>query len=158
MERLVRGFITGVIATIIKDILNWFSYGILHFAKTTYAHFMFVMLSGRKPATIYDVMFGQLFEIAFGGAVGIVFIYYAYKTTKKNSLWFKGILFGEFIYLSVYGFGTFFKLPLLAIIPTSTMASNFISTAIYGLILGLGTYWWGKRIGDWDDSKLIKLK
>lgn len=148
MDRLVRGFIIGVIAAAIKDILNWISYTQLHFAKTTYAHLMFVLLSGRKPATIYDLIFGQFFEVMFGGAVGIMFIYYAYRTTHKNNLWFKGILFAEGIYLVVFALGTFFKMPLLFDVPTGTLVSNFSNTGVYGLSLGLGIYWWGKKTGD----------
>ncbi len=153
MDRLVRGFIVGVIAAIIKDITNWISYTVLHFSKTTYAHSMFVLLAGRIPATFYDVMFGQFFEIMFGGIVGIMFIYYAYRTKSKKNLWFKGILFTEGVYAAVYALGTFFKFPLLNNVPTGTLVSNLIGTGINGLILGLVVFWWGNRIGDFGYSQ-----
>lgn len=153
MDRLVRGLVIGIIATTIKDIMNWISYTQLHFAKTTYAHLMFVLLSGRTPVTIYDLIFGQFFEVMFGGAVGIMFIYYAYRTTNKRNLWFKGILFTEGVYLAVFALGTFFKMPLLFNVPTGTLVSNFINTGVNGLILGWGTYWWGKKIGDFVDEQ-----
>lgn len=150
MDRFLRGLVIGFIAVIVKDALNWFSYLVLHFSKSTYAHFMFVMISGRKPGSIFDVAFGQVFELAFGSVVAVAFIYFAYRTKNKSTLWLKGIVFGNAVYLAVFSLGTFFKMPLLYDVPTYTMIATLISTTIYGFLIGMGVYMWGRKLGDWD--------
>lgn len=158
MDRFVRGFIIGVVATIIKDVLNLFSYSVLHFAKNTYAQFMGIILLGYVPRTTTEIVYAELMDIAFNGLIGVVFIYYAYRTHNKKNLWLKGIFFGEGLYIGIYSIGTFFGLPILSHVPIETAISNFITSGIDGFLIGIGVYWWGKRIGDFDGEKPQKIK
>jgi len=162
MDRLVRGFIIGVIGSLIKGVINWFSYGILHITKKTYGHFMAGMIYGRPVANNFDLFFAQLVEMGFSAMLGVAFIYYAYRTENKRNLWFKGIMFGTGAYLFFYAIGTFFKVPALGKISTATAISSIVTSAIYGLVIGVLTYWWGKKRGDFErktpEKKIKRFK
>jgi Zn-dependent protease with chaperone function len=150
LDRFVRGFIIGVATSAVKDVLSYISYYVLHFTKATYGHLMAVYLLGRSPRTTFELIFSQIAELGIEGAVGVVFIYYAYRTKNKKNLWLKGIFFAFAVYFLTYVFGTFFRLPLIGRPAIETAVSNFITTAIFGVLMGAVTYWWGKRIGDFS--------
>ncbi len=152
MDRFVRGFIIGVVAGLIKNGINWFSYSVLHFTKKTYAHFMTSFLLGREAKTGLDLVFAQIVEVGFGGLVGVAFIYFAYRTKNKENLWFKGGIFGSLVYGLVYNIGTFFRITYQMNIAIETAINNIFTSSIFGVLLGLGVYWWGKKIGDFGND------
>lgn len=156
MDRFVRGFIIGVVANSIKDGFNWFNYAVLHYVKATYAHFMAAFFLGREVRTGYDLVFAQIVDLGFGGLVGVLFIYFAYRTKNKKNLWFKGIIFSSIIYGLAYNIGTFFRVPYQFNVPIETAAFNMLGSGINGVLMGVGTYWWGKKNGDFGNDE-IKL-
>lgn len=98
------------------------------------------------------------FILGFEGFLGVVFIYFAYRTKNKKTLWFKGALFGLAIFLSVYGIGTLYRLPLINIVPAKTAMAQTVNSSLYGILLGLGIYRWGKRRSDWDKEEKPKRR
>lgn len=152
MDRMVRGFIIGIATGAVKDILSFISYS-LHFSTATYGHLMSVYIYGKSARTTLELVFSQLVELGIGGAVGVAFIYYAYRTKNKKNLWFKGIIFAYGVYFLTYMFGTFFRLPLVGTPALKTSISNFITTAIFGILMGWVNYVWAKKIGDFSEEK-----
>lgn len=157
MDRFVRGFIIGAVASGIKDILSWLDYFYLHFTDATYAHLMGIVLFGRKPVTISELILSQTVEVMFEGFLGVVFIYFAYKTASKKNLWFKGIFFANAVYFSTFAIGSLYKLPVVYSPSVGTNASTLITSTIYGIFMGLGVYWWGKRLGEWDTETVSQV-
>ena len=158
MDRFERGFIIGVVASGIKDILSWLDYSILHFTKATYAHLMGVILFGRVVNTTSELIYSQLVEIGFEGFIGILFIYFVYRTENKRNFWFKGILFANGVYIFTSAINTFFRLPTLNLMTLETSISTAITSTIFGVFMGLGVYWWGIRIGDFESEQTERKK
>lgn len=152
LDRFTRGLIVGVTTSAIKDALSFFSYYVLHFTKATYGHLMAVFLYGRAPRSIFELLIAQFVELGIEGALGITFIYYAYRTKNKKNLWLKGIFFAYTVYLGAYFTGTFYRLPLIGKPAIETVICNFITTTIFGILMGAMTYWWGKKLGDFSDE------
>lgn len=152
MDRFVRGFIVGVVAATVKDTLNWLSFS-LHIAKHTYAEYSYTLLSGHLPAGTIDYVVGQLFELGLGGVLGILFTYYAHRTAGKRNLWFKGVFFALGLYFMTYVTGTLFHLQDIGHLDTTTIISNFITSTVDGMLLGLGVYWWGARRDEWGATQ-----
>jgi hypothetical protein len=88
MDRFLRGFIIGVLTSAVKDAINLFSNFMLHFSRATYADYMSIILIGKPAKTTALFIISQILELGFEGLIGIVFIYFAYRTKNKKTLWF----------------------------------------------------------------------
>jgi hypothetical protein len=153
MDRFLRGFIVGVAADALKDALNLFSYYVLHLSKLRYADFISVLLLGHKINNTPDFIMSQILELGYAGTIGVLFIFFAYQTSNKRLLWFKGIFFGETAFLFAYALGSFFKIPHIYKVSAGTAISQFITSGIYGVGLGLGTYWWESKLGGFKKNE-----
>lgn len=158
MDRFVRGFIIGMATSAIKDILSWIDYLYLGFTNATYAHLMGAILFGRRITTASELVLAQIIELGFEGFIGVLFIYFAYRTFNQTNLWFKGVFFANAVYVSTFAIGSFFRVPVLYQPSVGTSASTFITSTIYGVFMGLAVYWWGKRVGDFEVERVDKNK
>jgi hypothetical protein len=120
----------------------------LHSSKLLFADYFCIILLGHTVNSAADFIIAEIMEFGYGGMLGVIFIYYAYRTYNKKTLWFKGILLAEAGYLIAYALGTFFRLPELNIIDTTTAVLQVSSTAIFGVLLGLGVLGWGNKLED----------
>lgn len=154
MDRFVRGCIIGMVTSAIKDTLSWVDYIYLGFTNATYAHLMGGIIFGRRINTPAEIILAQIVELGFEGFIGILFIYFAYRTYNKGNLWFKGILFADSVYLFTFAIGSFFKLPVLHLASVGTSASTLLTSTIFGALMGVGVNWWGKKVGDLEDEEI----
>ena len=111
MDRFTRGFILGFATSASKDILNLLNYHVFHLTKVRFADFMANIVLGHKANTLLELVVCQILELGYEGIMGVVFIYFAYRTRHKQNLWFKGIVFSECIYALNYAVASLFKLP-----------------------------------------------
>jgi hypothetical protein len=153
MDRFVRGFILGFATSAVKDIINLLNYHVFHSTNVRFADFMGNMVFRHKANSMIELVVCQILELGYEGVLGVIFIYFAYHTYNKKNLWFKGIVFSEGIYVLNYALASFFKLPIIQLVDLKTVLSQSLSSAVFGAILGLGVYWWGKKLGDFEDTK-----
>jgi len=78
------GSVGGGLEVSVKNVLNLISY-YSHFANGTYAHFMAVMLMGTQAKAPIEHIVAQIIELLMTGMIGIIFIYYAYRTELKKT-------------------------------------------------------------------------
>lgn len=133
-DRFLRGFLAGVIASLIQNTVNLFSYHVLNYAKKRYLDFASEMLLGRMPETLFEAIFAQISQILFSGFLGVLFAYLLVSINTKNYL-FKGWLYAIILWFFIYASGIAFKIPSLHKVAIQTAVSNFIGTTIYGLVL-----------------------
>lgn len=141
MDRFIRGFIIGITAGGVKDLLSYISY-ILGWTNASYGHWMGAYLLGRPIRSSLEFIYAQVVELGLTGIIGIGFMYFAHRTGSKNNLWFKGLLAAQTIYFLAYVLATFFRLPLIATPDIGTSLSNLVTTSVYGILMGILTGRW----------------
>jgi len=144
-DRLNRGFAAGIIAGIVMDIWNYFSYYILHLTNMRLLDYASVILTDKKVFILWEEIFFQLAQLFFSGAVGVIFAYLIIKINSRSCL-FKSWFFSTCIWFSVFAIASLFKVPYLYKSPTATTLSNFIGASIYGVVLAQLLYWMDNRL------------
>jgi uncharacterized membrane protein len=152
MDRFTRGFILGVISSAIKDAINLLDYYVFHITNIRYPDFMASLVFGRHIKSMFELIICQILELGYEGILGIMFIYLAYRTHNKRNLWFKGFIFGTTAYIINYTLGAFYKLPVMQLVDAKSVISQVLTSAIFGVLMGMGVYWWGKKSGDFKDK------
>jgi hypothetical protein len=135
-DRQLQGFLAGVAAGVVKDLLDCFSYGVLHFTSYRYLDFAAQILYGRKPSFWWDALFAQGIELFFCGLLGVLFVRAMPGATKRNAL-FKGWFFGVTVWLFLCSLGVIYDVPYFTKTNWQTSNSDFITSSVYGIILAL---------------------
>lgn len=141
-EKLIRSFVAGVLGGIVKDILDFISYYVLHFTNYRYLDFAAQILYGNEPKFWWDLTFAQIIELIFCGLVGILYNTVIPKNTNRNYL-IKGWLYGVTVWLFLCTMGMIYRIPYFSNPPWQTTNSDFITSSIYGVVLA-----WSLRLLD----------
>lgn len=149
MDNFVRGFIIGVLTSAVKDGINAIDYFVFHITNIRYPDFMASIVMGRPIHTVAEYIICQIIELGYEGMIGILFIYFANRTRYKKNLWFKGLIIGIGAYIINYALASFFKLPVIKLVDAKTIISQVLTSGLFGILMGICTYWWGKRLGDY---------
>lgn len=133
-DRFTFGFYSGVIAGLVLNILNLISYYVLKIATLRYIDFMAIIVFGNKPMNAFDTILALLIHLGFVGVLGIIFVYLVPFIGSQN-LVLKGLIFGLTTFLVTYSITALFGLRDLTIIPPYTVASNIVTSSVFGLVL-----------------------
>lgn len=133
MDKVTKGFLAGILASIPINILNLFAY-FSNLTTMSFLNWAGIFLFGRLTNTLGEKTLGQLGQIIFSGFVGIGFTYIASYKSRANYL-FKGWLFSMAIWGFVFAAAVAFRIPYLSHLPLKTVLSNLILTSIFGLLL-----------------------
>jgi hypothetical protein len=131
-EKLIRSFVAGVIGGIVKDIVDFIFYYLLHFGNYRYLDFAAQILYGTKPHFWWDSIFAQFIELIFCGFLGVLYYVLIPKETNKHYL-IKGWLYGVSIWLFLCTMGMIYKIPYFTKTPWQTTNADFITSSIYGI-------------------------
>ena len=148
MDRLDRGFILGALTSSVKDILNLINFHVFHITNIRYLDFMANLVLGRPVHSLAETIICQILEIGYEGLIGMIFIIFAYHCPYRKNLWFKGMVMGTIVYFLNYSVASLYKLPVIRLTDAKTVTSQIVTSVIFGLLLGIGVKWWGKKIGD----------
>lgn len=122
-----------MLAGIPMVIINLLSF-YLNFARKTYADWMGIILYGRVPLNAFDNVLAQIVHFGFLGVLGIAFAYFIPLVGSSHYL-FKGWVFSTIVFALLYAITTIYQMPGLAMVEPYTVASNLISSSIFGLVL-----------------------
>jgi ABC-type phosphate/phosphonate transport system permease subunit len=139
-DRFTLGFIAGIIGAIPMNAMSLFNYHVTHLAELRYLDFAGFMIFGKLPKTAGEVILSQIVQLAFSGVLGALFAKFLEWVTPENA-WFKGVLWGTGAWFVLYSITVIYKIPALSTPNFTTALLQNISTAIYGIILGL-TFGW----------------
>jgi hypothetical protein len=144
-NKIYLGAISGVVATLTKDILNQglYSLGILKTLFAQYAIGMYV--SPQEAKVLPGILAGYLVDFGLSALLGIIFIGVIEKTKPKH-LVFQGFLFGSAMYMLIYGALLSFGISSVkerGLIDVTLMIACHLA---YGLTLGLMVRKFGKRV------------
>jgi len=134
-DRFTRGFIAGFVAGSAMSVFSWLSYHVLDWTELRYLDWAAVVLYGRKPITLDEVLFAQLGHLFFAGLVGVGFAFLIPRVTSMNFL-LKSLVYSTFIWFMLYSVAIAYKMPFLSRISLESASSNLVGAIIYGLVLG----------------------
>jgi hypothetical protein len=133
-DRFSLGFYSGVIAGLLLNALNLVSYYFLNIATLRYLDFMAIIIYGNKPMNAFDTILALIIHLGFTGMCGVFYFYTVPLINTQNHM-FKGILFGLTIFMVTYSITFLLKVNELMVVPPYTVASNVVTSSIYGLSL-----------------------
>lgn len=132
-DRISAGFIGGLTAGLAMLIPDYLLTYVKYDPERLY-NWAAVVILGRLPAHIYDVILAQAAQLFFAALIGILFSYMILKFTSGNYL-FKGWLFGVTAWFTVYAVAILFRLPYLQTHTFKSSFSHLIAATVYGLVL-----------------------
>lgn len=138
-DRLTRGFIAGIAAGIVQDLIDFTAY-LLNFVQLRYLDWVSIMVFGVKPQTAAETILSLGGEILFSGILGIAFVFLIRRVSSTN-IFFKGCLFGLVTWFGIYSIMTLFKVRGLHFIDFNTALSDVITSSIFGLVLVYTLLW-----------------
>lgn len=149
-DRLLRGALAGIIASLFMLTWNFFSRYIVHFAKQTWLESLSQLVLGHSPKDIMDFIaaFGSF--IIWNGFIGAIFVRFVVPD-RDGSYLGRAVGYGFIWWFFLYTIGTMYKITTLNIVASLTVFSNWISVMIFGIVLG----WLSKR---WDVLEAEKRK
>lgn len=133
-DRFVNGFIAGMLGGILMSVLNIISFYVLGIAELLYLDWAAVLIFGYRYATFLEAVIGQMGQLLFAAAAGVLFAYLLPLISSKYYL-FKGWIYGLLIWFGTYAVTTLFKVTPLIPIKADTVLSNIFTASVYGLIL-----------------------
>ncbi|MFW5972274.1 MAG: hypothetical protein ACOCRL_02180 [Bacillota bacterium] len=133
-DRFTAGFIAGSLAGIISSSVN-FLLMLFNFGTLRYIDFAGILIYGRKPLNFQEDLFAYIGFIIFSGLLAELFVYLI-KFTGNSYYWFKSALFGTGSWFFIYAVSLLFKMPFLRRISFNSSINNFISSLVYGLLIG----------------------
>lgn len=137
-DRVLIGGIAGALAFMTRDIWSFFAKQIGLAKFYVWQITASVFMDKKEAGTFFGNVVGILGDIAFGSAVGIVFVYFVKVTNTKNFI-IKGWGFGLATWLLVYAI-LYGALPSSAASAPKDALSNvsaFIGHSILGISLGI---------------------
>ncbi len=143
-DKLLQGFLAGVAGGVVKDLLDFFLYGVVRFTNYRYLDFAAQILYGHKPTFWWDTLFAQFIELIFCGLLGALFIKAIPDAAAKNSL-FKGWIFGVTIWLFLCSMGVIYHVPYFTKTPWQTANSDFITSSAFGICLSIALRYLGRK-------------
>lgn len=109
----------------------WFMYK-LHFTKLRYLDFAAVLTYNHRPQGFFEVLFAVVVVITFLGVLGISFSMLLKFVSTKN-LFFKGWLYGTFMWFAIYAIMTLFELKHIYPVDTNTALISLIAASIWSI-------------------------
>lgn len=134
-DRFTLGLISGIVAGGSSSLTNLILISGLHFGSLRFIDFSGAFIYGRKPSTPAEDLFAWVGYFAFTSFLGIIFAYLIPQLTSQNIM-LKSITFGIGVWFVSYAITFLFQTPFLNKVSLPSVLSNFISSTIFGIVLG----------------------
>ena len=128
-----NGFIAGLLGGIVMSILDLVLF-FLGVVEILYLDWASVLIFGYRFATLLEAAIGQLGQLFFSAAVGVLFAYLLSLTSSRYYL-FKGWVYGLVVWFGSYSIIQLFKVTPLTPVNPDTVISNIVTASVYGLVL-----------------------
>jgi len=134
-DRLYRGFVAGTIGGVVSNILSHLSY-FLGFTALRLSDWAAILIFGHVPPfSLGEQIFAVFVQIGWSGAVGSVFAYFLVWVTNRKIL-FKAWMLGTTPFFVIYLLTALFQTPGTVPLPLNTVLSNYITSSIFGIVMG----------------------
>jgi hypothetical protein len=130
-DRLTQGFIAGVAGWPPQIIFTVIMFK-LHFTKLRYLDFAAVLTFNHRPQGLFEVLFAEIIVINFLGVLGIGFTMLL-KIVSSANLFFKGWLYGTFMWFVIYAAMTMYQLAHIYPVDTKTALFSLIAASIWSI-------------------------
>ncbi|MDT3698613.1 MAG: hypothetical protein RO469_04225 [Thermincola sp.] len=135
-DRFTRGFIAGLLSGVIALGFNLFLYYIIHISTLVWGDFIAGFIFRRKVASSWEYVLAMVIGVLFTAVLGTLFSLII-PNIKSKYLWFKGLIYGLFLWFAIFSITIMFRIPSLTVIPSKTALSSLISASIWGILLGV---------------------
>jgi hypothetical protein len=135
-DRLIRGFIAGVVGGIAMNAWSFFA-GAMNLTTLRIVDWMSAMLFAHtQPLTFMEIIVGLFVNLAFTGGLGVVFAYLVPPLTSQYLL-FKGLVFSGMIWFIIFSIARLFQVPGTTPLSVMTVISGIVAAVFFGLALPL---------------------
>lgn len=138
MDRVSRGFASGVIAGILMNAVNLIFFYIFKLTQIRFVDWASIVLFGHRPENFNQLLLNLVFNLLWDGFFGVIFAVMIPKITSRIYL-FKGVVYGVFLTFVFRAIATLFGLPFLTNkFPILTHEINTLTVAVWGFSLAYG--------------------
>jgi len=134
-DRVLAGFISGILAAVGADIVNWVLY-YLNYADRKFLDWAAVIFLGQLPTDVLEVVVMQIAQIVWDGLMGIVFIMII-PTIKCQGIVLKGIIYAITLMFLFRATTVLYDLSYLKSLSMGTFLSNAFCSIIWGVLVAL---------------------
>lgn len=134
-DRVLAGFISGILAAVGADIINWILY-YLNYADRKFLDWAAVIFLGHLTTNGLEMVVMQITQIVWDGLMGIMFIMII-PTIKSYGIVLKGIIYAIFLLFLFRATSVLFDLPYLKSLSMGTFLSNALCSFVWGVLVAL---------------------
>lgn len=139
-DRFTRGLIAGFLAWIPTWVFNWSSFQ-LKISDLMFLDFAGVLIYGTRVEGALERYFALLVTILFMSFLGAIFPVFLKAVGSENYV-LKGMVYSCGIWFFSYAVTLLFKVSELDPMNVMTAISNFLGSAVYGVVLAYITVRW----------------
>jgi hypothetical protein len=132
-DRLTQGFLAGVAGWLPQIVFTVIMFK-LHFTKLRFSDFAAVLTFNHKPQGFLEVLFAEIVVIVFLGILGIIFSMLL-KVISSENIFFKGWLYGTFMWFAIYSTMTMYKLEHIYPVDTNSALFSLITASIWSIVM-----------------------
>ncbi len=133
-DTITRGFIAGVIAGVLMNIISYVSY-YFGIAKLRFLDWPSIIITGNVPANALSALFFMIVQLIFVGFLGCIFALLISRLTTSMNHIFKGFLFGVISWFAIYGITYIADVPKLTPLDMGTAVTDCIGAIVFGVVL-----------------------
>ena len=131
MDRFTKGFISGIIAGLVFNLISLLS-GFMGMSKLPIAAWTAIIIYGRTPPfTPIEIFIALVGNVFFTGILGCIFAYLLLGINRTH-IYFKGIVYSIGVWFSIYAVTALFKLEGTLSLDLYTVLSNVIMSIVFG--------------------------
>lgn len=134
MDRFFRGLIAGITGGIIMNIINLFSFYVLHYSERLFHDWASVLLFGHLPENLVQNVIAIFTQLLWAGFLGIIFAYLIPYVTSRGYL-IKGAFWGSITGFLQYALAILLRMPYFDKVATGTVVTQTIGGLVWGLVL-----------------------
>jgi len=133
-DTIIRGFIAGVIAGVLMNLVSYISY-FLDIAKLRFLDWPSVIITGHIPDNNLAALFFMIVQLIFVGFLGSIFALLITRLTTSMNYIFKGFLFGVISWFTIYGLTYLADVSILTPLNMGTAVTDFTGAIVFGVVL-----------------------
>jgi hypothetical protein len=130
-DRLTQGFLAGVAGWPLQVVFTHTMYW-LHLTKYRYLDFAAVLTFNRLPKGWLDSLLAEFVVVVFLGVLGIIFAMLIKVVTSMN-LYFKGLLYGTFMWFAIYSAMTMYELKHIYPVDPMTAFLTLVAASMWSV-------------------------
>ena len=134
LDKITKGFLAGTAGGFTMSILDLILYYIIKFDDELYLEWGSIVVFGRLPENIGEMIIGQISKITFAGFLGVIYFLFMKRQKIKINL-INGTIFGTFSWFIIYGISILFRVPYLTTHSFEAVIATFLGAVTYGVTL-----------------------